>query len=175
MSSSDYSDGKESESQNDEQIVQATSGNRWRSLKNLFRRERRISIIVDGPNLIRRVGNKQIKTQDIDLVAGKLGAINERYICLNDKASDKFVEAMLNSGYQPIVVQGDIYVRIAMKAMEIANRKNSHVILFGSRDARIVPIMMKLKEKGIETAIVGFDPGFSIALKNVADFAFELN
>ena len=48
------------------------------------------------------------------------------------------------------------------------------ILLIASRDARVVPIIAKANEKAVETAIVGFDPGFSIALKNVANHAFEL-
>jgi uncharacterized protein (TIGR00288 family) len=81
---------------------------------------------------------------------------------------------MLNSGYSPIVERGDIYVRLTMKGIEALNRSKVDVLLIGSRDARVVPLLMTAREKGIETAIVGFDPGFSVALKNVADYAFDL-
>lgn len=150
-------------------------GGRWKSLKSLFRRENKVSILVDGPNLLRRLGNRQIKIEDIDEVADKLGTIVDRYVYLNHHASDKLIEAMVNSGYNPIVTRGDIYVSLAMKALEISKRDRCDVMLIGSRDARVVPILMKLKEKGVETAIVGFDPGFSVALQNVSDYAFELN
>ena len=148
---------------------------RWKSLKSLFRRGKKVAILVDGPNILRRIGNRHIKIEDIDEVAEKLGSIVDRYVYLNHKASEKLIEAMINSGYNPLVTRGDIYVSIAMKALEIVHRNRCDIILIGSRDARVVPILMKLKEKGIDTAIVGFDPGFSVALQNVSDFAFELN
>lgn len=154
---------------------ETSQGGRWKSLKSLFRREKKISILVDGPNLLRRIGNRQIKIEDIDDVAEKLGSIVDRYVYLNRHASDKLVEAMVNSGYNPLIISGDIYVSLAMKALEIIQRDRCDIVLIGSRDARVVPILMKLKEKGIDTAIVGFDPGFSVALQNVSDYAFELN
>lgn len=154
---------------------ETSGGGRWKSLKSLFRREKKVSILVDGPNLLRRLGNRQIKIEDIDEVAEKLGSIVDRYVYLNHHASEKLIEAMVNSGYNPIIIRGDIYVSLAMKALEIITRDRCDVMLIGSRDARVVPILMKLKEKGVDTAIVGFDPGFSVALQNVADYAFELN
>lgn len=154
---------------------ETTQGGRWTSLKSIFRREKKISILVDGPNILRRVGNRHIKIEDIDEVAEKLGSIVDRYVYLNHHASEKLVEAMVNSGYNPIIVRGDIYVSLAMKALEIIHRDRCDIMMIGSRDARVVPILMKLKEKGIDTAIVGFDPGFSVALQNVSDYAFELN
>ena len=155
-------------------IITTDSGNVWRSLKSLFRREKKVAIIIDGPNLLRKIGNKQIKVEDIDQVAEKIGSISSLYILLNHNASNKLIEAMLNSGYSPIVERGDIYVRLTMKGIEALNRSKVDVLLIGSRDARVVPLLMAAREKGIETAIVGFDPGFSVALKNVADYAFEL-
>lgn len=157
-----------------ESTITTESGNAWRSLKSLFRREKKVAIIIDGPNLLRKVGNKHIKVEDIDQVAENLGSISSRYILLNHHASNKLIEAMLNSGYSPIVERGDIYVRLTMKGIETLNRSKVDILLIGSRDARIVPLLMTAREKGVETAIVGFDPGFSIALKNVADYAFEL-
>ncbi|OLS25809.1 MAG: hypothetical protein HeimC2_17440 [Candidatus Heimdallarchaeota archaeon LC_2] len=154
--------------------ITTESGNKWRSLKSLFRREKKVAIIIDGPNLLRKVGNKHIKVGDIDQVAENLGSISSKYIILNHHASNKLIEAMLNSGYSPIVERGDIYIRLTMKGIETLNRSKIDILLIGSRDARIVPLLMTAREKGVETAIVGFDPGFSVALKNVADYAFEL-
>jgi uncharacterized protein (TIGR00288 family) len=33
---------------------------------------------------------------------------------------------------------------------------------------------MKVKEKGLETAVVGFEPGFSVAIQKSADKCFTL-
>ncbi|MHA2091947.1 MAG: NYN domain-containing protein [Candidatus Kariarchaeaceae archaeon] len=156
-------------------LQESSRETRWNPLKSLFKREKKVSILVDGPNILRRVGNRQIKIEDIDQIGERLGSIRERIVYLNVHASDKLIEAMVNSGYNPQVIRDDIYVGMAMKAIEIANRGRTDILLIGSRDARVVPIIMKLKDKDIDTAIVGFDPGFSVALKNISDYAFELN
>jgi len=59
--------------------------------------------------------------------------------------------------------------------MEIASRDHCDIFLFGSGDARVGPMLMKLREKNFESAIVGFDPGFSVLLQNQSDYAFQLN
>ena len=150
------------------------SQSRFGTLKSFFRRERKVNILVDGPNVLRRVNKRQIKIEDIDAIANKMGTIKNRFIFLNDHASKKLVEAMINSGYVPLICQSDVYVQIAMKALQVGHQNDGDVLLIASRDARVVPIIMKLNEKGVETAIVGFDPGFSVALKNVANHAYEL-
>ena len=154
--------------------ITTKSGQRWLSLKAIFRREKKIAIIIDGPNMLRKIGKRQIKVEDFDQIAEKLGSVRTRYILLNQHASSKLIEAMTNSGYIPIVEPADIYVRLYLKILDSVYRNKADLVLIGSRDARIVPLIMKLKEKGVETAIVGFEPGFSIALKNTADFVFEL-
>jgi len=35
-------------------------------------------------------------------------------------------------------------------------------------------MLRKAKEQGLETVAIGFDPGFSIALQNTADYVFKL-
>ena len=54
-----------------------------------------------------------------------------------------------------------------MKA--IGNSHKPKVIVIASRHARIAPILHKIKEKGISTVVIGFEPGFSIALQKAAD------
>lgn len=147
---------------------------RWRAIKSLFRREKKVSILVDGPNLLRKHGNRQIKIEDIDQLAEKLGSVRDRYIFLNNHASKKLIEAMVNSGYNPVVVHSNIYVQLTMKALEIVSRGEVDILFVASRDARVVPLLTRIKEKGIDTAIAGFNPGFSVALSKTADYAFEL-
>ncbi len=164
-----------SEDEIDMQEFEVDKDARWNPLKSLFKKTKKIGVLIDGPNILRRIGKRQIKIEDIDQIGSKLGDVKDRYVFLNHHASDKLIEAMVNSGYKPEVVRDDIYISMSLKLIEIANRGKIDIMLIGSRDARVVPMLMKLKEKGIDTAIVGFDPGFSIALKNVSDYAFELN
>ncbi len=144
-------------------------------IRNLLRRKGTISIIVDGPNLLRKVGNQQIKLDDIDKYASQLGNLGEKYVLLNRHASEALIQAVINSGYTPIVATDDVHTQMAILAMELVHRNAGDIILLGSRDAKCTPILMKLKEKGIKTAILGFDPGFSVSLKNVADFTIDIS
>ncbi len=153
---------------------ESTTSSGWRSLKGLFKREKRVAVLVDGPNLLRKHGNKQIKIEDIDKLADSLGSIKHRYIFLNHHASKKLIEAMVNSGYTPVVIHSNLYVVLSMKALEISIKKDIDILFIASRDARVVPLLTKIKEHNIDTAIAGFNPGFSIALSKTADYAFEL-
>ena len=48
------------------------------------------------------------------------------------------------------------------------NKKIGHFVLC-SRHARIAPILLKIKEKGFETVVVGFETGMSVAVKKITD------
>ncbi|MGA9100264.1 MAG: NYN domain-containing protein, partial [Methanotrichaceae archaeon] len=43
-----------------------------------------------------------------------------------------------------------------------------------SRDANMKPVLLKAMEHGKETIIFGAEPGFSVALKNSADYIIML-
>ncbi len=154
--------------------ISSSEAGRLNIIRNLLRRKETVSIIVDGPNLLRKVGSKQLKLDDIDRYASQLGNLGEKYVLLNRHASEALIQAVINSGYTPIVATEDVHIRMGLLVLEIAKRNTGNIILLGSRDARCTPILMKLKEKGIKTAILGFDPGFSISLKNVADITIDI-
>ena len=156
------------------QQLSTSSGRRWKSLKKLLRRTGSVHIIVDGPNFLRKVGNKPIKLEDIDEMVEGLGEIGNKIVVLNTQASDRLVQAVVNSGYTPIISTTDLHVKISMLALELSHKNPNDIIAIGSRDAKLTTVMMKLKERGTKTAIIGFDPGFSIALKNIADYALEI-
>jgi uncharacterized protein (TIGR00288 family) len=155
--------------------TESSISDKWKTIKNIFKKPQRVSVIIDGPNILRKVGRTFIRLEDIDnAINSELGEISNKYVLLNNQASEKLIQAVMNSGYTPVIVSGDIHLKMGLLALDISKRNNSDIILLASRDMRCTPILMKLKEKGIETAIIGYEPGFSIALKNNANFALEL-
>jgi uncharacterized protein (TIGR00288 family) len=160
---------------NEEDPSTPVLSSRWTTLKSLFKREKKVVIYVDGPNILRTIKGHRVKLEDIDEVANFLGAVIDKKVFLNQNASKGLLDAVVNSGYSPIVTTGDIYITIGIHAVEQCYKGTTDIILICSRDARVSPIIMKLKENGKEIAVAGFDPGFSVAVKSLADHVFELN
>ncbi len=128
---------------------------------------RNIALLIDGPNVIRREMNI-----DLDFVRKQLqkhGSIKVSKIYLDQYASDKLIEAMVNQGYQPIITTGDVDVTMACEAMEQVFNPAIHTIALMTRDIDFRPVLVKAKELGKETIIIGAEPGFSVALRNTAD------
>lgn len=132
----------------------------------------KVALLVDGPNLLRKEFN--IKLEDVLNAAEYLGRVQIARVYLNEYAPEKLFEAIYNSGFEPVVTTGDIYIEMAIDVMEIMHKTDVKIIVIGSRHARCVPILHKAKSMDKETAVVGFDPGFSTALQKTADYVFKL-
>ena len=131
------------------------------------RKDRNIALLIDGPNVIR-------KDVRLDLVAVKKtieahGTIKVAKIFLDQYASDKLIEAMTNQGFEPIITTGDVDVTMAVEAMVQVYNPHVQAIALMTRDIDFRPVLVKAKELGKETIVIGSEPGFSVALRNTAD------
>lgn len=88
---------------------------------------------------------------------------------LNQYASDKLIEAVVNQGFSPMIVAGDVDVQLAVEAFELIHNPNIDVVAIMTRNADFLPLINIAKENGKETLVIGAEPGFSIALQNSAD------
>jgi len=135
--------------------------------------KRRVGVLVDGPNMLRKEFN--INLHEIREILSEYGDIKVAKVFLNQYASEKLVEAIENQGFEPIITSGDVDVRMAVEAMELIYNDAIDAIALVTRDADFKAVLKKAMEIGKETIIIGAEPGFSAALKNSADIAIVLN
>jgi uncharacterized protein (TIGR00288 family) len=138
-------------------------------LEKLFGKKSKpnIALLVDGPNILRKAFN-------IDLVAvkkelGKYGTIRVARIYLDQYASDKLIEAMVNQGFETVTTTGDVDVTMAIEGMEYVLSEDIDTIALMTRDTDYRPVLVKAKTRGKRTIIVATDVAFSAALRNTAD------
>ncbi len=129
--------------------------------------DKNIALFVDGPNIIRREMN--IDLVQVRKAVEKHGRIKVSKVFLDQYASDKLIEAMTNQGFEPIITTGDVDVTMAVEAMQQVFNPSIHVVALMTRDIDFRPVLVKAKELGKETIVIGAEPGFSVALKNTAD------
>jgi len=130
-------------------------------------KDRNIALLIDGPNVIRkdvRLDLVQVRKQ-----VEQHGQIKVGKIFLDQYASDKLIEAMTNQGFEPIITTGDVDVTMAVEAMVQVYNPHVQTIALMTRDIDFRPVLVKAKELGKETIVIGSEPGFSIALRNTAD------
>lgn len=138
-------------------------------LEKLFGKKRKanIALLVDGPNILR-------KSLNIDLVAvkrelAKYGNIRVARIYLDQYASDKLIEAMVNQGFETVTTTGDVDVTMAIEGMEYVIDSNIDILAFMTRDTDYRPVLVKARARGKRTMIIATDVAFSAALRNTAD------
>lgn len=134
---------------------------------------KRIGLLVDGPNVIRREFN--VDLHDIKNVLKEYGNLKVGRVFVNQYASDRLIEAIENHGLEPIICASDVDVRLAVEGMELVYNENIDTIAIVTRDADFKPLLNKANEKGKETIVFGIEPGFSVSLKNSADYVILLN
>ncbi len=137
-------------------------------LKNFLRKDKpAIVLLVDGPNIIRK--DFSVDLTRIRQEVKKYGDIRISKIYLDQYASDKLIEAMINQGFETEITSGDVDVMMAIEAMEFVLDDDIDIIALMTRDADFRPVLVKAKARGKRTMIIGTELGFSAALRNTAD------
>jgi uncharacterized protein (TIGR00288 family) len=137
---------------------------------DIFKRKKEkpdIALLVDGPNIIRKAFNLDLV--EVKREINKYGNIRIAKIYLDQYASDKLIEAMVNQGFETEITTGDVDVTMAIEAMEFVLDPNIDIIALMTRDTDYRPVLVKAKARGKKTMIVATDVAFSAALRNTAD------
>jgi len=142
-------------------------------MKKKISRGKRIALLIDGPNILRKEFG--IKLEDIVEALEGLGDLRVAKVILNQYAPQGLIEAVSNQGFDAIVVSGETGVKLAVEAMREIYNPNIDTIALATRNAEFLPVILKAKEKGKETIVLGIEPGFSAALKHAADYTIILN
>ena len=74
-------------------------------LKKKVSAQKNIGLLVDGPNMLRKEFNLDLES--IRGLMSEYGKMRVGKVLLNQYASDKLIEAIVNQGFTPIVVAGD--------------------------------------------------------------------
>ncbi len=126
-----------------------------------------LAVFVDGPNILRK--ELGINLDTIKKEVEKLGSMKIGKVYLNQYASDKLVEAVVNQGFEPVIMTTDIDVAMACDATEVVFTDNVDAVVFATRDSDFLPALLKAKRKGIETIALIAEEMSAAALKNTAD------
>ena len=146
------------------------------AIRDRLSSEKKIVILVDGPNFLRKIKDRQIKLEEIDGLLEGRGRCVSKKVILNEFASKNLIKAITNSGYEPIVTVHDIHVMLSIEIMNLLkDEKRIDLLVVASRHARLVPAIMKANEKDLETIVIGYEPGMSVALKKSTQQYFELH
>jgi len=126
-----------------------------------------VGLLVNGPNVLLRKYNFNLES--ILNTVKSLGRIVVGKVILNHNTPQKLIEAVINHGLEPIVVNGRADVAFTVEAMRLIYNSRVNALALAVRDAHFLPILFEAKRIGKEVIIVGPREGLSEALQNVAD------
>ena len=133
---------------------------------------KKIGLLVDGPNMLHK--EFQMDLEEIRDLQREYGDIKMGKVFLNQNASKELIETVENQGLEAVVCANDVDVRMAVEGMDMIYNALIDTLALVSRDANMKPVLLKAMEHGKETIIFGAEPGFSVALKNSADYTIML-
>ncbi len=134
--------------------------------------QKNIAVFVDGPNILRKELN--IDLEEIKKSLEKFGQVKIGKVFLNQYASDKLVEAVVNQGFESIITVGDVDVYMAVDATETIFNDSIQSIAFVTRDSDFLPVLVKAKRYGKDTIVILAEEASAAALKNTADHVIVL-
>ncbi len=133
-----------------------------------------VAVFVDGPNMIRKEFGIDLK--ELKKKAEKYGRIVIAKVCLNQFASEKLIEAVINEGFEPVIALGepedktDVDVTVAVHAMEAVYKGNIDIVAIATRDADFLSLLQKIKEHGKTAVLIAYDSALATSLKKAADY-----
>lgn len=136
------------------------------------KKERNLAVFVDGPNILRKELN--VSLADIKKNLEKFGRVKIGKVFMNQYASNKLVEAVVNHGFESVITVGDVDVSMVADAVEAVFNPNIHTIVFVTRDSDFLPAILKAKREGKETVVMVAEEASSASLKNNADHVIVL-
>ena len=131
-----------------------------------------IGLLVNGPNVLLKKFN--VNLQSILNAVKSLGRIVIGKVILNHNAPQKLIEAVINHGLEPVIVNGRADVAFTVEAMKLIYNSRVNALALAVRDAHFLPILFEAKKAGKEVIIVGPRDDLSEALQNAADKVIKL-
>ena len=137
----------------------------FEKIKRGFGERPKVAFFVDGPNMIRKEFNLDLK--DLRKRVEKYGRIVIGKVFLNQFAPEKLIEAVANEGFEAIIALGDpeqktdVDVAVAVHAMDAIYNPDIAVIALATRDADFLPLIQKIKEKGKIAILITVESGFA--------------
>jgi len=145
----------------------------FEKFKKGFGERPKVAFFIDGPNMIRKEFNIDLK--ELRKRVEKYGRIVIGKVFLNQFASEKLIEAVANEGFESVIALGDpeqktdIDVAVTVHAMEAIQNPEIEVIALATRDADFLPLIQKIKEKGKIALLVTVESGLAVSLRHASD------
>ncbi|ODR80664.1 NYN domain-containing protein [Haladaptatus sp. W1] len=135
--------------------------------------DRTVALFVDGPNVLR--DDFDVDLDDVRTAGRQLGQLATTRLYLDEHATPGLIQAAEARGFEVVITSGDVDVKLAIDATELALDERVDVLAIASRDTDFKPVLEKAARNGVRTvAIAPGEYGRSDALQNAAHEAFVI-
>ncbi|MGM0605974.1 MAG: NYN domain-containing protein [Halobacteriota archaeon] len=132
-----------------------------------------VALFVDGPNVLRE--EFDVDLDDIRNAATEYGHLVTTRLYVDEHATPGLIQAAEARGFEVIVTSGDVDVKLAVDATQIALEGNASLVAIASRDTDFKPVLEAANAYGLRTfAIAPGTHGRSDALRNAATYSITL-
>ena len=133
----------------------------------------RVGLFVDGPNVLRE--EFDVDLDDVRAAATAAGRLAVTRLYLDENAPSGLIKAAEAHGYEVVVTSGDVDVKLAVDATELAVDGTIDTLAVASRDTDFKPVLELAARHGVRTlAIAPGTHGRSDALRSAAHDAVTL-
>ena len=133
----------------------------------------RVGLFVDGPNTFRE--EFDVDFNDIRAAGEVAGDLAVTRVYLDEHATPGLIQAAEANGFEVVITSGDVDVKLAIDATELAVEEAINTLVIVSRDTDFKPILETAAKRGIKTiAIAVGEHGRSDALRKSAQEAYLL-
>jgi uncharacterized protein (TIGR00288 family) len=149
----------------------------WRRIADALGRNgqgvARVGLFVDGPNVLRE--EFDVDLDDVRAAATAAGRLAVTRLYLDENAPSGLIKAAEAHGYEVVVTSGDVDVKLAVDAAELAVEGGIDTLAVASRDTDFKPVLELAARRGVRTlAIAPGTHGRSDALRSAAHDAVTL-
>ena len=128
----------------------------------------RVGIFVDGPNVFR--AEFDVDLDELRAIAREEGSVAVARVYVDENASSGLIQAAEARGFEVVTTSGDVDVRLAVDAVEVATAGQVDTLVVVSRDTDFKPVVETAAKRGLRTvAVAPGTHGRSDALRNAAN------
>lgn len=143
-------------------------------LRSLLGDDPSVALFVDGPNVLR--SEFDVDLDDVRAAGREAGRLAVARLYLDEHATPGLIQAAESRGFDVRVTSGDVDVKLAIDATELALVDGIDILAIASRDTDFKPVLEKANRAGVRTlAIAPGEHGKSEALENAANDAITLD
>ena len=138
-----------------------------RAVKKKLSKKKKIGLFVEGGPFLKGSNLEELKL--ISEPLEELGSLRVFKIFFDHSINEEIMDWIVNAGFSPIMLSGDVDVHIAIEALEIMLEDKADIIAIVANNPNYIPVLNFAREEGIETIVITDSKSKDKSLENFAD------